>query len=318
MSSINHFDLRSFDLNLLVAFDALMQEGSVTRAAARLKVGQPAMSHSLSTLRVLLQDELFVRVGQSLRPTARAAALAEPIRAALRQMQAALHSSAQFDPATEERTLRLGYSGEIELLLVPRLIAALRSAAPGVRLLSQRALREDVQRLLDDGVLDLAVGCFEPVMAQRYRSEVLFEPSVSCVFNPALLPLAPPVGRADYLTLPHAVVTLTDSLSGCLEAALEEIGARLNVVSAASEFMSVLATAASAPVIATLPTRLARSFGPAFGLVVSPVPITLRLPAAMMVWSARLDQDPASAWLRGQVVALLRDEEEERARQVAA
>jgi DNA-binding transcriptional LysR family regulator len=314
MASINHFDLRSFDLNLLVAFDALMQERSVTRAAARLKVGQPAMSHSLSTLRVLLQDELFVRVGQSLRPTARAAALAGQIRAALEQMQSALHSSAHFDPATEERTIRLGYSGEMELLLIPELTARLRRLAPGLRVLSQRTPRDEVQRLLDEGALDLAVGCFEPATALRYRSEHLFEPSLSCVFNPARLPLTPPVPLADYLSLPHAVVTLTDSLKGCLEAALDEIGAGLNVVSASSEFMSVLATAASAPVIATVPTRMARLYGPRFGLVVSPAPLTLRLPAAAMIWSARLDQDPASAWMRRQVAGLLREERaEERA-----
>ena len=72
MRPIDHFDLRSFDLNLLIAFDALMEERSVTRAAARLRVRQPAMSHSLSVLRMLLQDELFVRDGAIMRPTARA------------------------------------------------------------------------------------------------------------------------------------------------------------------------------------------------------------------------------------------------------
>lgn len=305
MTHINHFDLRSFDLNLLVAFDALMQERSVTKAATRLKVGQPAMSHSLSTLRVLLQDQLFVRVGSALQPTARAVILAEPIRTALAQMQAALHTQAAFDPATEERTVRLGFSGELELLLIPDLVATLRRSAPGLRLLSQRAGRAEVHRLLDEGSLDLAVGCFEATTAQRYRSRILFEPSLSCIFNPALLPLDTPIALADYLTLPHAVVTLTDSLKGCLEAALDEIGAELNVVSASSEFMSVLATAAAAPVIATVPTRMARRYGPRFGLAISPAPLTLRLPAAAMVWSAQLDQDPASVWLRRQVTDLL-------------
>ena len=198
MASINHFDLRSFDLNLLVAFDALMHERSVTRAAARLKVGQPAMSHNLSTLRVLLQDELFVRVGSAIQPTARAVSLAGPIRAALAQMQAALHAPAMFDPRTEERTIRIGFSGELELLLIPDLTETMRRAAPGLRLLSQRAGREEVHRLLDEGSLDIAVGCFEPSTARRYRSKVLFEPSLSCIFNPQRLPLSPPIELADY------------------------------------------------------------------------------------------------------------------------
>jgi LysR family transcriptional regulator, mexEF-oprN operon transcriptional activator len=106
MDTIDHFNLRSFDLNLLVAFDALMEEGNVTRAARRLKIQQPAMSHNLSTLRVLFQDELFVRVGQTMRPTARANKLAGPIRNALNQAQAALASADVFDPATENRVFR--------------------------------------------------------------------------------------------------------------------------------------------------------------------------------------------------------------------
>ena len=80
MTAIDHFNLRSFDLNLLIAFDAMMTESSVTRAAHRLKFGQPAMSHALSTLRMLMQDELFIRVGQVMQPTARARSLAVPVR----------------------------------------------------------------------------------------------------------------------------------------------------------------------------------------------------------------------------------------------
>jgi LysR family transcriptional activator of mexEF-oprN operon len=304
MASINHFDLRSFDLNLLVAFDAIMQERSVSRAAARLKVGQPAMSHSLSTLRMLMQDELFVRVGTVMQPTARASALAAPVRNALAQMQTALHAPSAFDPATEERTVRVGFSSEMELLLIPEMAATFRRLAPRLRLHSRRADGSDVHRLLDDGVLDVAIGCFE-VAAQRHRSTFLFEPSLSCVFNADLMSFRMPIALPDYLTLPHAVVTLTDSLQGCLEVALDQIGAELNVVAASSEFMSVLATVASSPMIATVPTRMARRYGPRFGLTVNPTPLKLNIPKVVMVWSAQLDQDAASSWIRRRMTEIL-------------
>lgn len=84
MQPIDHFNLRAFDLNLLIAFDVMMEEGNVTRAARRLKIGQPAMSHNISTLRMLFEDDLFIRVGQIMQPTARARTLAGPIRNALR------------------------------------------------------------------------------------------------------------------------------------------------------------------------------------------------------------------------------------------
>lgn len=304
MVSINHFDLRSFDLNLLVAFDALMQERSVTRAATRLRVGQPAMSHSLSTLRMLFQDELFVRVGTVMQPTARARMLSGPIRTALDQMQTALHARTLFDPATEERTVRLGFSSEVELLLLPELTARMRQSAPGVRLLCRSTGKEEVHRMLDDGALDLAVGCFDAV-AQRHRSRFLFEQSLSCVFNARQLALGTPISLADYLAAPHALVTRTDSLQGCLENALTEIGADLDIVAAGSEFLTILATVACAPVITTIPTRMACLYAPRFGLTVCPAPLTLRLPAVAMVWSLQLDQDPASAWIRDQVAEIL-------------
>jgi LysR family transcriptional activator of mexEF-oprN operon len=291
MHSIDHFDLRSFDLNLLIAFDALMEDRSVTRAATRLRVQQPAMSHSLATLRMLLQDALFVRTGQIMQPTARARTLAPRIREALRQVQETLRQREHFDPCTQERTFRLGFSSEMELLVMPDLTAQLRHAAPSTRLLGRPTERDAVHRLLDEGQLDLAVGCFDPG-ARRHCGIHLFEQSLSCCFNPHLLALSTPVSIKDYVRTSHVLVTLTDRLQGCLSEALARIDTELNVVMAASDFLSVLSAAAQAPVLATLPTRMARRYAPTFGLNVTSVPLELRVPAVSMVWSKQ-----ANSWL---------------------
>lgn len=306
MSPIDHVDLRSFDLNLLVAFDALMDERSVTRAAARLGVQQPAMSHSLALLRALLGDELLVRAGAAMLPTARAQALAPRVRDVLRQLQEALRPDDAFDPRTEERTFRLGFSSELELLVLPRLTARLRACAPGLRLLGRPAEPGAVHALLDDGALDVAVGCFDHGAA-RHRGAVLFAPDMACCFNPDLLDLPCPLDTAAYVRTAHALPTRRDSLQGCLTAALDRVGAQLNVVVAASDFLAVLAAAAEAPVLATVPARMARRYAPRFGLAVSPVPLELQVPPVSMVWSARADRDPAGTWLRGQIAALLAD-----------
>lgn len=305
MSSIDHFDLRAFDLNLLVAFDALMEDRTVTRAAARLKVQQPAMSHSLATLRMLFQDDLFVRVGQSMQPTAKARLLAPRIRLALQQMQAAIRTDDAFDPVTLSRTFRLGFSNELELLILPALSARLRRLAPGVRLLARIAGHEQVHALLDDSQIDLAIGCFDH-SATRHCGQHLFDQELACCFNPdTLTSLTPPLDLTAYLEAPHALLTLGESLQGCLEASLDRLGARLNVVAAASEFLSVLAIAATAPVLATLPARMARCYGPRFGLTVGPVPLNLELPPVTMVWSAQVDRDPPARWLREHIQAVL-------------
>ncbi|MEN2990221.1 LysR substrate-binding domain-containing protein [Tistrella sp. BH-R2-4] len=304
MTSIDHFNLRSFDLNLLVAFDALVEAGSVTAAARRLKIGQPAMSHALSTLRLLLDDDLFVRVGQAMQPTARALAVAGPVRAALAQAQAALATRDSFNPETEHRVFRLGMTSELELLLLPALTARLSTRAPGIRLHARMAPTHQVEAMIDTGVIDLAVGCaLEP--ASRHRGAVLFPGAVSCCFNPALLPLPVPVSSADYLAARHAVVSQSDDLRGCVHEALERIDADLDVVTAAPDFLTVLATAAEAPVIATISSRVARKYAPGLGLVVSPVPLDLHFPPVRMVWPLRLDSDPATLWLRGLIQDML-------------
>ena len=300
MTTIDHFNLRSFDLNLLVAFDALMAEGNVTKAARRLKIQQPAMSHSLSTLRVLLQDDLFIRVGQVMQPTARARSLAIPVRRALRQAQMALTGSQAFDPATEERTFRVAMSPEIELLLIPELTMRLRRDAPGLKVLARVFPYDAMEPSLEDGSIDIAVGCTYS-KASRRSFETLYEPEMACCFNPALLELSNPVGLAAYLSAEHATISQNETLQGCIKDALEMAGVELNVIAAAPGYMSVLSAAQVAPVIATVPSRIAARYAALLGLETSPLPVNLTFPPVKMVWANHADSDPANGWLRKQI-----------------
>jgi LysR family transcriptional activator of mexEF-oprN operon len=211
-----------------------------------------------------------------------------------------------FDPSRQDRTFRLGFSSDVELLVVPELTARLRSIAPGVRLLGRQAERADVHRLLDEGELDVAVGCFEPG-ATRYRGRYLFEQTLSCCFNPQLLDLSVPIDLKSYISLGHALVTLKDDLRGCLADALLRSNAELNVIVASSNFLAILSVASQAPVLATLPSRMAERYAPAFGLTVSPVPLKMEVAPVAMVWSARADREPGALWLRTQIQQVLAD-----------
>src|SRR5260221_1192818 len=123
----------AFDLNLLIVFDAVMQERNVTRAGRRVGLSQPAMSHALNRLRHMLKDELFVRTPEGMAPTPRAEALALPLRNALSEMQLALEPEA-FDPATSDRRFVLTLNNYAAVVLAPPLVAAVSAAAPEVRL----------------------------------------------------------------------------------------------------------------------------------------------------------------------------------------
>lgn len=145
--AIDHINLSRLDLNLLVALDALLAERSVTRAAARVGLGQSAMSHNLARLRALFGDELLTRAPEGMRPTPRALALFDPVRVALSQIQALVSRDEAFDPRTAERTFRVGLPDSVEVLAVPALLAHLCEAAPGIHL---RLHTVDPSRLLDD------------------------------------------------------------------------------------------------------------------------------------------------------------------------
>ena len=300
MTTIDHFNLRSFDLNLLVAFDALIAEGNVTKAARRLE--NPTASdeplacdfaHTLAGRVVHTRRTGHATYGTS--PEARGSS-----SQALRQAQLALAGGDEFDPATELRTFRVAMSPEIELLLIPDLTARLRRLAPGIKILARVFPYEAMEPSLEDGSIDLAVGCTY-TMTSRRSFEKLYETGVACCFNPDLLPLPNPVGLDDYLSAEHSTISQNETLQGCIKDALEIAGVDLNVVAAAPGYMSVLSAAQLSPVIATVPARIAERYGPLLGLKVSPMPVSLSFPPANMVWAKHADSDSANHWVRQQI-----------------
>lgn len=304
MDNIDHFNLRSFDLNLMIAFDAMMQEMSVTKAAEKLRIGQSAMSHNLNTLRMLLADDLFVRVGQKMQPTAKARALAGPVRTALSQAQNALHATDSFDPQTAKRVFRLGVTGEMDMILLPVLMQHLQQQAPGIKILSRTITSETVDGMINGGEIDLAIGCKSQLNTGHF-GEVLFNSEVACCFNPDILDLPLPMSRAQYLASRHAVLSQTENVAGCVGVALQGMGIELDVVLAAPDFMPLLAAARNSAVIATVPCRIANQYAPLFGLSYCPMPIDVAFPPVTMNWAVWTDKDVGLIWLRDQIRAAI-------------
>lgn len=300
MLRIDHFNLRTFDLNVMLAFDALMQEGSVTRAAACLRIKQPAMSHALSTLRVLFDDELFVRVGYRMEPTLKARELHAPIRALLDTSQKLLLSRQTFDPAVDERTFRIGLSIQSESQLISELFADLALSAPGVKLLLSQTSKERVYEALDNEQIDFAAGYLPGGSGWHHRSP-LFDLGVVCCFHPGLLQFDAPIQLAQYQSTRHAMISAKDSLYGYLEDALHASGMQINPVLAAPSFLTLLATVARAPLITTIPAIVARHYAPLFGLAISPLPFDFPSFPVELIWHARSHQDRAHLWLRQRI-----------------
>jgi DNA-binding transcriptional LysR family regulator len=309
MVSINHTNLALVDLNLLVAFDALASERSVTRAAARIGIGQSAMSHNLARLRALFGDELFTRTTQGMRPTPRALELIDAVQGVLGQIQALTARRADFVPATADRTFRIGLPDSVEVLLVPELLAHLQRHAPGVRL--RLHVTADAHQLLDDldaDRIDMAFGIGSFAAGRdHHKRRALLVGDYLVMFNPALVGLAAPISLQDYVRLPHVLTSLRQGQRGVVDDALEKIGLTRSIALVTPRFLAVPFLVRGAPVITTMHAELARLFATALSLSLSPPPVALPQIAISLLWHASYDQDPAHQWLRQTVFRLASD-----------
>jgi LysR family transcriptional regulator, mexEF-oprN operon transcriptional activator len=303
MTGIDHANLSRLDLNLLVAFDALLTERSVTRAAARIGLGQSAMSHNLGRLRALFGDELLTRGPEGMRPTPRALALLDPVRVTLSQIQAAVLQREAFDPATAERTFRVGLADSIEVAIVPSLMARLRREAPRVALRLRPLNRLTILDALDIGTLDLGIGVFGHGQVHHKRRS-LYTDRFLCLFNPALLDFQQPISLQNYLSVPHVLTSLGEDAHGAVDEALAKLKLKRTVALVTPGFLAVPFVVARAPLITTMPLRLARYFAEAFQLAASPAPIELPSLAVSLLWHASFDHDPGHIWLRQTIAAV--------------
>jgi len=297
MTSIDHGNPSRLDLNLLVAFDALLTERSVTRAASRVGLGQSAMSHNLRRLRTLFGDELLTRSADGMRPTPWALALAGPVRVTLSQIQEAVLEREDFDPETAGRTFRIGLADSIEVAIVPDLLARLRYEAPGVTLRLRPINRLTILDELDTGGIDLGIGVFDQGETHHKRRP-LYTDSFLCLFNAALLNFARPISLDDYLSVPHVLTSLSEDAHGAVDEALAKLKLTRTIALTTPGFLAVPFVVSRAPVITTMPKRLARYFAEAFGLATSPPPLDLPGLAISLLWHASFDRDPGHVWLR--------------------
>ena len=292
-------DFHGIDLNLLVAFDALMNERNVTRAAARVGVSQPAMSAALGRLRTLLGDSLFARSADGLLPTPRARELAEPISQAVRQLETTLVSRPEFDPEKASMVFKLGLSDYPAYVLLPPLMEALAEQAPGVSL-NVHAFndRDHAVDLLDAGMIDAAIGVPPTHADARILGRMLLtDEFVTIVANDH------PVARRGmtlqaYLSLRHVLVSPEGELHGVVDHALAQLGERRALALTLPQMFAVPALIARSRFTATVLKRVATGASGSSKLVMFAPPVVLPHMQFDLIWHRRSDTHPAQRWFR--------------------
>jgi DNA-binding transcriptional LysR family regulator len=293
--------LGAFDLNLLVALDALLVERSVTRAASRTGITQSAMSHALARLRALTEDELLVRGGGGMVPTPRGEALAAPVRRALDEIARALAPPRAFDPRTATLKIRIGTSDYGELVVLPSLVARLLKEAPGVDL-RVLPVSMDLQAQLASGAIDLAI---TPVRPDDERpglyAKKLFDERFVCVVREGH-PLAArkKMTLARFAAASHALISPGGKEGGFVDDALARLGMQRRVAVAVPHFLVAPHLVAASDLVLTLAARIAELLARPLGLALLAPPPELGLVGFTIsaLWHERTHTDPAQRWLR--------------------
>lgn len=296
--------LRAVDLNLLVILEALLRERHLSRAAERLHMSQPAVSHALARLRYLLNDPLLLRGKGGFQPTARALELARPLADALQSVRSVL-GSAVFDAGSAQRVFRVAMSDYGAALVLPDLLPRLRREAPGVDLVISYASRQAMLSGLQDGELDLALGVFAQRPAQLL-SETLFEEKFVCALDAAAMAPGAALTLDAYLARAHMLVASNDGgMAAEVDAALAALGRARRIAVRLPHWSVAPALLRGTDLVLTVAQRALQQAG-AQGLAVHAPPFAIAPFAFEMVRHQRTEGDAGIAWLRAAIAAAAR------------
>ena len=293
-------DLQQFDLNLLVALDALLTEKNVTRAGTRMNLSQSAMSGALARLRGFFQDQLLVVVGRRMVLTPLAEDLVQPLRDVLLQVRGTIATKAQFEPASSDRHFSIALSDYVATILMVDVLRQVKCQAPKIafelRPLGKRAAED-----LEGGTLDFLISP-EGYVSAVHPSEVLFEETYTCIVWTQNALVGATVSLDQYLSLGHVVVHVgEEGVPNYDERLLRQSNYRRRVEVVTPSFDLAPELVVGTDRIATLATRLARKYAEILPLKLVPVPVEIPPMVEMLQWHKAHDQDPAHTWFRARL-----------------
>jgi DNA-binding transcriptional LysR family regulator len=299
--------LNRFDLNLLIALDALLHEKNVTRAAERVFVSQPAMSAALQKLREYFNDQLLVRVGRDMELTPRGLSLVEPVREALLRIQATLGTQPTFDPATVQRTFTLIVSADAILRVMPAVFRRLSREAPGIQCHVEHFSETTLSRL-EYGDADLYLGLNSlrlfglKAFPETLRIIDLRPVRWVCVVSRDHPSVEERITEAQYLALPHVFGWPSGHTIPLEELVRRLMNANIDVRATTQGLLEIPSLIAGTELIATLPEHLAVTLEKLAPVKVLPLPFETPETREVVIWHKRNEPDPGHAWLRDIII----------------
>lgn len=305
-------ELGKFDLNLLKALGALLEERNVTRAAERLFVTQQAASGALQRLRQHFNDELLIQVGRRLELTALGSSLIVPVKQALLAAKVALDTQPSFDPQTAERHCRIAMSDYSLIVVLPRFLRRLSAEAPRMRCTVEPISKQSFHDL-EMGHLDFCLSADEVHMwgthrpGKSIRAEPIFEDDFVCVVDPRIIDISQGMPLNLYQKLRHNSVAFGDGVATLVERAWTTLDTEIDVAVTASSFSALLFMLPGTPLIATVQRRMANILAPRLGLVMVESPLAVPKLQENLMWHERTQSDPVHVYLRRTMEAAVAD-----------
>ena len=289
------------DLNLFVVLDAIYREGGVTRAAEKLHLTQPAISHALGRLRVLFDDPLFVRQGHAMIPTPVARSVVEPVRRALRALEATVTETSRFDPAETQKHMVLGIHESLEAIVLPGVMRRLIERAPFIDVTALPIDRRQLEARLADGTLDVALDVLLPL-----SGDVLHRPVVQDRMVVVVRRDHPEIGSsldlATYLRQQHILVTSRRRSAGAVDAELARLGLTRRIRLRGQYYFAACRVVSETNLLLTMPEYDAILCSHQFGNRILPLPIEMAPIDVQLYWHTSTDKDPANQWMRDELV----------------
>ncbi len=288
---------RRLDLNLLVALDALLIDQSVTRAAAKLNITQPAMSGALARLREYFEDPLIIQIGRQMELTPLAQSLIEPIHDVMMRIDSVIATDPAFDPNNSKRHFTITASDYVIQVFLQEVLARLSTDAPGVTF-EFRQSSSRVRDELEAGEVDFVIGPEIDVL-NSHPSQMLFEDTYTLIAWKESKAIGSLLTFDEYTTLKHVVFMHDKNGAPWFERWFSSrYGDVRQIDIIAPNFMVLPSLVVGTDRIATLPTRLAKLFLPVLPLKIIPAPIEFPILRELIQWNVHRDPDPASQWLR--------------------
>lgn len=301
-SPIQTMHISRIDLNLLVVLETIYSEGGITKAADKLNLTQPAISHALARLRELFDDPLFERQGHRMVPTATTKRIMTPLRGTLQSLSSILNETQSFVPLTSEKRFVIGLRDFMEAAVMPSLVRTLEKEAPNVELWSVRASRTAVESELGAGKLDLVIDVLlslpNTVHFAPFRAERLAV--VARKDHPAI---RGEISLPTYLAQRHILVTSRRHGPGFEDVELRRLGVQRNVALRCQYYFAACRTVAESDLVLTMPENYARMINAPFGNQVLAMPADHSAMNMYLYWHASAENDPANRWLRSVIQA---------------